>query len=96
MNLKELLGVDLPIIQTPMAGAHGCAIAIAVPPGCRWVPPICCGRTLHRAALKGEGAHRTALTNLFTGRPARGIVKRFIRECGPMSADAPAFPLASA
>lgn len=51
---------------------------------------------LHRAALKGEGAHRTALTNLFTGRPARGIVNRFIRECGPMSAEAPAFPLAAA
>lgn len=51
---------------------------------------------LHRDALKGEGAHRTALTNLFTGRPARGIVNRFIRECGPISVDAPAFPLAAA
>ncbi|MDO9597950.1 MAG: nitronate monooxygenase [Azoarcus sp.] len=51
---------------------------------------------LHRAALKGEGAHHTTLTNLFTGRPARGLVNRFIRECGPMSADAPAFPLAAA
>lgn len=33
---------------------------------------------LHRAALKGAGARHTALTNLFTGRPARGIVNRVI------------------
>lgn len=50
---------------------------------------------LHRAALKGEGARRTALTNLFTGRPARGIVNRFIRECGPITTEAPDFPLAA-
>jgi nitronate monooxygenase len=36
------------------------------------------------------------LTNLFSGRPARGIVNRFIRECGPISDAAPAFPLAGA
>ena len=34
------------------------------------------------------------LTNVFTGRPARGIKNRFVREIGPISADAPAFPLA--
>lgn len=51
---------------------------------------------LHRAALKSEGARHTALTNIFTGRPARGIVNRAIRELGPLSAIAPAFPLASA
>lgn len=48
----------------------------------------------HRAALGGEGADVTALTNLFTGRPARGIVNRVMREMGPMSDAAPAFPLA--
>lgn len=48
----------------------------------------------HRAALRGEAAEQTALTNLFTGRPARGIVNRVMREVGPMSALAPAFPLA--
>ena len=36
----------------------------------------------------------TAVTNVFTGRPARGIVNRIIRELGPMSAAAPVFPLA--
>jgi nitronate monooxygenase len=50
----------------------------------------------HRAALAGDGARVTALTNLFSGRPARGIVNRLMRELGPMSAFAPAFPLAAA
>ncbi len=50
---------------------------------------------VHRAALKTEAAHRTALTNLFTGRPARGIVNKIMEELGPISAAAPAFPLAA-
>ena len=51
---------------------------------------------VHRAALKSEAARHTALTNLFTGRPARGIVNRIMRELGPISAAAPVFPLATA
>jgi nitronate monooxygenase len=51
---------------------------------------------IHRAALKSEAARVTALTNLFTGRPARGIVNRLMRELGPLSAAAPTFPLATA
>ncbi len=50
---------------------------------------------VHRAALKSEAARHTALTNVFTGRAARGIVNRVIRELGPISAAAPAFPLAA-
>jgi nitronate monooxygenase len=50
---------------------------------------------VHRAALAGDDARRTAITNVFTGRPARGIVNRLMRELGPMSAQAPAFPLAA-
>ncbi len=49
---------------------------------------------VHRAALKSAAAGHTALTNLFTGRPARGIVNRVMREIGPISKSAPAFPLA--
>ncbi|OEZ29244.1 NAD(P)H-dependent flavin oxidoreductase [Variovorax boronicumulans] len=49
---------------------------------------------LHRAALKSEAARHTALTNLFTGRPARGIVNRVMRELGPIG-PAPEFPLAT-
>ncbi len=51
---------------------------------------------LHRAALKSRDAGHTAVTNVFSGRPARGIVNRIIRELGPICADAPDFPLAAA
>ena len=50
---------------------------------------------LHRAALKSDAARTTAITNLFTGRPARGIVNRLMREIGPINRAAPAFPLAA-
>lgn len=50
--------------------------------------------TPHREALRSERAGETALTNVFTGRPARGIVNRIMREAGPLTDDAPAFPLA--
>jgi nitronate monooxygenase len=51
---------------------------------------------LHRAALSSDAARHTAVTNLFTGRPARGIVNRLMREIGPINPAAPAFPLAAA
>lgn len=61
---------------------------------------MCCPEAttspVHRAALASDAGRHTAVTNLFTGRPARGIVNRVMRECGPMNADVPAFPLASA
>jgi nitronate monooxygenase len=49
---------------------------------------------LHRAALRSEAARVTALTNLYTGRPARAIVNRLMRELGPIGNAVPAFPLA--
>ena len=49
----------------------------------------------HRAALKDAADDGTALTNLMTGRPARGIVNRLMREIGPISPMAPEFPLAA-
>ncbi|AZC31490.1 nitronate monooxygenase [Pseudomonas chlororaphis] len=48
----------------------------------------------HHHALRSAKESETALTNLFTGRPARGIVNRVMREIGPISPLAPAFPLA--
>ena len=48
----------------------------------------------HHRALREAGSSDTALTNLFTGRPARGIVNRVMRELGPINPQAPAFPLA--
>ena len=50
--------------------------------------------SVHRAALKDPGAQDTALTNRFSGRPARGIVNRVMRELGPIG-DVPPFPLAT-
>lgn len=51
---------------------------------------------LHRAALQSSQAQHTALTNVFSGRAARGVVTRVMRELGTMCAHAPAFPLATA
>ena len=49
----------------------------------------------HRAALKAARDDGTVLTNVMTGRPARGIVNRVMRELGPISDVAPEFPLAA-
>lgn len=51
---------------------------------------------IHRAALQSDAARHTALTTLFSGRPARGIVNRVMRELGPLNPAAPAFPTATA
>jgi nitronate monooxygenase len=51
---------------------------------------------VYREALKNATDNQTTLTNIFTGRPARGIVNRATRELGPMSDDVPEFPLAAA
>jgi nitronate monooxygenase len=48
----------------------------------------------HRAALAAAQDDATRVTNLMTGRPARGFINRVIRDLGPISALAPAFPLA--
>ena len=50
---------------------------------------------VYRAALRSADAGHTALTNLVSGRPARGIVNRLMRELGPMGDLPPAFPLAT-
>jgi len=50
---------------------------------------------LHRAALTSVRAARTAVTNVFTGRPARTIVNRLVEELGPHAAAAPPFPVAA-
>jgi nitronate monooxygenase len=50
---------------------------------------------LHRKALAEARDDTTALTNVMTGRPARGIVTRMMRELGPIAGIAPAFPLAA-
>lgn len=57
---------------------------------CHQPPTPCADReTIWRTALSPYFA------DLFTGRPARGIINRLMREIGPMSAAAPPFPLAA-
>ena len=94
--------VSIPVIAAGgIADAKGVAAALAL--GAAGVQigtayllcPEATTSAVHRAALKGDAAGLTALTNLFTGRPARAIVNRIMRELGPISAAAPAFPLAA-
>jgi nitronate monooxygenase len=51
--------------------------------------------SIHRQTLKSEQARSTAVTNVFTGRPARAIVNRLVRDLGPMNHSAPTFPYAT-
>ena len=48
---------------------------------------------LHRDALRQARSNATVVTNVFTGRPARVLVNRLVRELGPISHAAPDFPL---
>jgi nitronate monooxygenase len=85
-----------------IADAHGVRAALAlgaagVQVGTAFLRcPEATTSVLHRAALASERAIHTAVTNVMTGRPARSVVNRLIRELGPLAADAPAFPLAAA
>ena len=58
--------------------------------------PEALGTDIHRAAVTEAKDDHTALTNLFSGRPARGIMNRVMREVGPMSDTPTAFPTAGA
>ena len=94
--------VKVPVIAAGgIADAKGVAAAMAlgaagVQAGTAYL--LCPEATItavHRKALKGEAVRHTALTNLFTGRPARGIMNKVMRELGPVSHLPPAFPLAT-
>jgi len=52
--------------------------------------------SMHRDALLQGSAEKTALTNVFSGKPARSVVNEVMRTHGPMTSDAPPFPTASA
>ena len=75
-------------------GLHGEAAGVQV--GTAYLLcPECTTTPMHRAALRSDAARVTVLTNVFTGRPSRGIVNRIVREIGPISPLAPQFPLAA-
>jgi nitronate monooxygenase len=94
--------VKVPVIATGgIADARGIAAAFALGasgvqigtaylfcPEVRLPPP-------YRQALGAAKDDGTVVTNVFTGRPARGIVNRIVRELGPMSSLVPEFPRAS-
>jgi nitronate monooxygenase len=91
--------VDIPVIA---AGgiADGRGIAAALVLGASGVQigtayllcPEAHVSKLHAEALRAPAATETALTNVFTGRPARSIVTRLMCDVGPLCADAPPFP----
>jgi len=94
--------VKLPVIAAGgIADARGVTAAMAL--GASGVQvgtafllcPEATTHAAHRAALASDAARHTVLTNIFTGRPARGILNRFMRERGPLNPAAPAFPLAA-
>ena len=94
--------VDLPVIAAGgIVDGKGILAALALGASAVQMGTafLCCPEattsSLHRAAIQGIHGQHTALTNLFSGRPARGIVNRLMRELGPLSALAPTFPHAS-
>jgi nitronate monooxygenase len=95
--------VSVPVIAAgAIADGRGIAAAFAlgasaVQLGTAYLLTPQAGRSaIHRAALRGARDDMTRLTNLYTGRPARGLITRFMSEQGPMSAAAPTFPSATA
>jgi nitronate monooxygenase len=95
--------VKLPVIAAGgVADAKGVAAALAlgataVQVGTAYLLcPEATTSAVHRHTIRNGSARHTILTRLFSGRPARGIVNRLIRDLGAMSEIAPAFPFATA
>lgn len=93
--------VDVPVIAAGgIADGRGIAAAFALGASAAQIGtaylfcPEAKVSELHRSALKSARDDSTAITNVFTGRPARGVINRVMREAGPISPEAPAFPLA--
>jgi nitronate monooxygenase len=94
--------VDVPVIAAGgIADGRGVAASFALGAAAAQIgtayllTPQATTSAVHRAALRHARDDATRLTNLYTGRPARGLLTRFMREQGPINAAAPAFPLAT-
>ena len=104
LELVQALGAAL---QVPVIAAGGLADAQAVAAACArgaagvqigtayLLSPQATTGAVHRAALRAATPGATALTTVFTGRPARGLLNRVMRELGCLPAAAPAFPMAA-
>lgn len=95
--------VRVPVIAAGGIGdARGIAAALtlgaaAVQLGTAYLRcPEAATTALHRAALREADRRPTALTNVITGRPARGLVNRLMRKLGPIAVEVPDFPLPAA
>ncbi|MEZ5529877.1 MAG: nitronate monooxygenase [Porticoccaceae bacterium] len=100
---QVVAAVKVPVIAAGgIADAHGVAAAMelgatAVQVGTAYL--LCREATtsaIHRQLLQSDAGRHTAITNLFSGRPARGIVNRLMRDMGVLDRRVPEFPLASA
>ncbi|MDI9330725.1 MAG: nitronate monooxygenase [Alphaproteobacteria bacterium] len=107
-GLMTLLPQVVAAVKVPVIAAGG----IATPAGVRaaralgasgvqvgtvfLLTPEATTSEVHRAALRQAQGHQTALTRLFSGRPARGLMNRLMLELGPMHESAPPFPWATA
>jgi nitronate monooxygenase len=106
MPLAELLPAVVAAVSVPVIAAGGivdaedvaaalAAGAVAVQVGTAYLAaPESLIAAPHRALLGTLDAADGAFTNLFSGRAARGIRNRLMREIGPMHAAAPPFPYA--
>lgn len=95
--------VNVPVIAAGgIADVRGVAAArslgaAGVQPGTAYLLcPEATTSSVHREALTSDAARHTALTNLFSGRPARSIMNRLMRDLGPLNPITPDFPLAAA
>ncbi|MDT9599494.1 NAD(P)H-dependent flavin oxidoreductase [Sphingosinicella rhizophila] len=107
MGLMALLpqivdAVDVPVVAAGgIADARGIAAALtlgasAVQIGTAFLScPESRISAAHRAALSGEDADQTMVTNLMTGGFARGVPNRLMRELGVVRREAPPFPYAA-
>ncbi len=103
----ELVAQISQLVSVPVIAAGGIAsvddVKVALKAGASAVQvgtaylltPEATTSQIHRQILQSDQAQNTALTNVFSGRPARGIVNRFIKEMGAINSQAPAFPLAT-
>ena len=106
-GLFALLPQVVDAVKVPVIAAGGIAdgraIAAAFALGARaaqigtayLLTPQATTSAVHRTALAGARDNATRLANIFTGRPARALLNRFMRDHGPMNRRAPPFPLAA-
>ncbi len=95
--------VDVPVIAAGgIADGRGVAAALVLGASAAQIGtayllcPEALTSAVHRQALAGGTMDDTVLTNVFTGRPARGRRNRLVDEIGPLSEHAPPFPAAAA